>query len=1638
MKYLKIISILFVFIILNNKSYSKPVPPGAGDGEVAANILFLVDSSASMQSWIGDQGLGATPKAVYDSQGRILINQNGRNAVGLLRYTADGERDETFMPMRVTPSEACDETNDSFTTSSRNMRRNAGLNFVRDFRGNTGDHLFFFINRERRDRNVVYGFTEDGTDCRIGIRINLNRAILKDIDVKVIDDIPYLFAGGSWRRGGFFSTCNLSGTPSCITQSFRGNVTFRRMGRLSVNNEGTMVYVTNMADGDLYGYTLNVTSSTPLTSMTETRRCSNTDSPDLSDDSDDIIDATTVAVSPDNSNIVYLGSRINHAIQKLELTDTTCTVKASIGAGSNSVLTNTGNPGELAAADVRFSKVWGMHVDQYNNRILTSTSRGYIDEFNEDNFTKVSNDTAWLQQMGGPRIRRWDGVKQAINAIVNDTTLTTGAHFGFGHWNSGESGGPKKSTRGGYHCHVRDDCSYYNGWKPASITQGGETKELGHPNGTSELCNSDSCINVGISSRGASQIMGVLEPLGLAWGTDSNAFAQLASDYFADADAGGQVFDPDSKCQLNYVIVIGDGAMMNSGFTHRNFRNPNTTTTQKGEAGKTISALREKGVKTLMVAYGGGIRPGAMDLFDAFAVAGSCATAGSDECEPTIVADTPEDLKSELTSKIRQIIADKLAFTAPSITATIQEGGSLYQAQFAYEQFGEWKGTLLRKKIDSEGNVEHKTSKPNPFGNWSAAVEIKNQSEPVGVDDDRNIWTAMPGASYYGNWDNFDVKNTSAITNLFDILGYTVQDYHHSSSSCESVGVDGNKDDITGLINFMRGVDYFDFDGDCKVEEVRDHVMGDIYHSQLIEVGPPNASLDFSNTNEEAYHRSINNYAGFMTKYANRENIIYAGSNSGCLHAVNAETGKEEWCFIPPFIGALIPQIVNRSYDGNVDSVTIVMEEDSDGTKTEKEVKVAVGGTNPIFGVDGSPVVHDVLMEGYTSEGADDDAKKWRTILFLPYGRGGAGFSVLDITNPVINDDGKGPIHMFSIFNDQINKKILIADHEGNITEEPYNSGFSSVLQSEEGIQALDNYTTARTADEKTDETGETTTEQDAIAGCKGDGDYDDGDFKDVGTAACYRGKTFHFANITLDIDDNKAIAAGVLSAKLLKDGFSEALGIESAIMTDGLLKVTFAEEKIVNAYVTTIIKKDDAGNDVLDENGDPVAADDQQYANQNTDQFSISTACKGATGIAPEYDYTQLGETWSTPRIVRIPDVSETGNIVSGGINSDKYVAVMGGGMSKNDSCAGSAVFLVDLSMEDRDSPGKIFGAETNGGPINIVDTSPAGFTAGANTTATPNGSDISNAIPAAPLVITPDTAFGIPWRGAMVYINDLEGKITKINLTNSTENNAKLFSQTTLFRLNSNLDNARYSYFAMDAGIGVSKGQFMLFGSTGNFTDLGGREENMDNILYGVTDPDYPLFKHLNGPTIIPKGSDPQFVVQALKGADKANSIDNATVCKNVTGSTDFANCIDGKDAWVVKLGRDASDNIYLPKTFRKASASPTLFKGQVYFPIYQPPPNDTPCDQGSAFICVSDDECGYNNSAKLKLNTPADVENPTNNACAFVRKGVLSELVIFADKLFANVAGPTGDEETLFSILSVPGEIMQNKGGWRDSSF
>ena len=1681
-KYLKLFVFLFA-LILNSNANAKPVPPGAGDGDVKANILFLVDSSASMGRWIGGDGLGIASGITYDSQGRILIGQQGRRTMGgLIRYTAAGERDTNFTPIRGIPAAGCaQQTHVTNNFRGRNswLRRTSTVKFLAGLTSTVinNENIIFMNSRERRSWDHVLGFSEDGTECRFALRGAAGQ-IIYDFDIKTINGTPYIFmSGGHSRRSwSFFKSCNLT-NMQCTQQDFTSmNDITRRTMRLSVNNEGTIIYFSSNVNGDLVGHSL-VAAGAAFELGAETRRCTAVNDPNLTSE---IMFATGVEVSPDDSDIIYITSHFNHAVQKLQFDadgtagttdDDTCEVVTSVGTGTASISSNSGTSGALAADNINFNQPWGLHVT--STRILTATSGGYVDEFNEDLFTAAQRNTTWLQQMGGPRLRRWDGVKQAINAIVNDSTLTTGAYFGFGHWNAGENGGPRGRDRGGRYCHRNSDCTYYQGWGGFNTTfswveskdadgnvitttttdpitgvptespvleiaqsdTGSQTRV--HPNGTSSQCNRDSCLNVAVSPGGADLIMGTLNPLGMAWGTDSHAFSQIAYDYFKDSNAGGSIVDPDSECQLNYVIVIGDGAMTNTGV--------------EGAGGQTadrMEALRKMGVKSLYVAYGGGITGTNLDRFHALARIGSSELSASataqeciddEDCERAIIANTPEDLKSDLTSKIRQIIADKLAFTAPSISATIQKGGSIYQAQFAYEQYGEWRGTILKKflkpgKCDdtntdtSDDCVEHNTSPGNTHGNWSAATMIKGQSTAGGAPDTRKLWTAWsPGDTYAKSWDNFNTGNSTALKNMFDKLGYTIPDYHHSTSDCPAVGADTNLgDEVKGLINFMKGNDYFDYNANCDVEEVRAHVMGDIYHSQLIEVGPPDANISFTNTNQEAYYRATNNYQGFMTQQANRKKIVYAGSNSGVFHAINEETGKEQWGFIPPFIGSLLPQIINKNYDGKVDGG---------------------GGTNPIFGVDGSPVVHDVFIRGYNQNLGLSGTKSWRTLAVIPYGRGGAGFSVLDITEPGA-DGGKGPIHMFSIFNDRINQKILRADVNGFITEFDYNAGSGSLLTSLEGEVATDNFQKARDEDEKAGD--DVFTEQNAIAACS-----TSSDFRNTGTASCYKGKTFHFPEIILEYALGTEIPDGVLSATQLVGGVPQALPIKKAKMVDdgvggAILQLTFDSIKAFNANQS-----------------------DTEPTISN--QISI-TACLGASGLPAEYDYSQLGETWSTPKIARIPTSGVTGLSSSGsGIEGDRYVAIFGAGMAKNDACSGSAVFLVDLEGHVDGEPGSIFGAQDNGGPITIVDTSPSGLTLGQTVLSTPNGSDITNAIPASPVVITPDTAPNIPWRGALVYINDLEGKITKINLTNNTKGynpsatvdtgnlipgTTEMFDQTTLFNLKASQDNGRYSYFSMDAGLGLSDGGFWLFGSTGNFTDLGGRANELDNILYGIKDEHYPYWAHLNSVTIptavespgaVPMKINPEFIKLANQGASSADNIDNSTTCVNTSGDSSGSNCPlkTGARAWVAHLEQNDSGSFVLPRTFRKASAPPTLFKGQVYYPIYQPPPGANKCDQGNAFICAADDECGTNTSAQLdelEFNPVDDdgvsIANPSDGAvdlrCGFVRKGVLSELVVFGDKLYANVAGPSDDASTLFSILSIPGEIITNKGGWRDSSF
>ena len=100
---------------------------------------------------------------------------------------------------------------------------------------------------------------------------------------------------------------------------------------------------------------------------------------------------------------------------------------------------------------------------------------------------------------------RWDGAKKAIKSVLSDSTLTSGANFGFGYWSGGvnnKDGGPcdKDGTR----------CKYWTKWDIAK-------------NRHSDCVNNgkNACLAVPIGTEGASDAINMLNTIEIRWGTDS-------------------------------------------------------------------------------------------------------------------------------------------------------------------------------------------------------------------------------------------------------------------------------------------------------------------------------------------------------------------------------------------------------------------------------------------------------------------------------------------------------------------------------------------------------------------------------------------------------------------------------------------------------------------------------------------------------------------------------------------------------------------------------------------------------------------------------------------------------------------------------------------------------------------------------------------------------------------------------------------------------------------------------------------------------------------------------------------------------------------------------------------------------------
>ncbi len=302
---------------------------------------------------------------------------------------------------------------------------------------------------------------------------------------------------------------------------------------------------------------------------------------------------------------------------------------------------------------------------------------------------------------------------------------------------------------------------------------------------------------------------------------------------------------------------------------------------------------------------------------------------------------------------------------------------NLYNTTFEYRKNQQWKGHLYKRNLITDGDLKGDVSPVDPI---DAGSLLKNKKPSK-----RNIWTATDGTlTSTGSNNNFTTSNRSVLkTALYRDTERTVDD-----------------DEVDDLINFIRGYDSYDEDGNVNFTEERDWKLADIYHANLVLSVPPN-NVDISTSEKSrAYYKKTRAkpYSDFIGANVSRKEVVYAGANDGMLHAFDAGSLEELWAFVPPPVLDKLRLIHNTK--------------GSDGVK---------GKSNSIYLVDGTPTIKDIYYQD-----------KWRTILMAGLGYGGKGFYAIDITDP------DNPSHLFSFLHDSSKRVVDYWDVDGTLTTYDY------------------------------------------------------------------------------------------------------------------------------------------------------------------------------------------------------------------------------------------------------------------------------------------------------------------------------------------------------------------------------------------------------------------------------------------------------------------------------------------------------------------------------------------------------------------------------------------------------------------------
>jgi len=343
-----------------------------------------------------------------------------------------------------------------------------------------------------------------------------------------------------------------------------------------------------------------------------------------------------------------------------------------------------------------------------------------------------------------------------------------------------------------------------------------------------------------------------------------------------------------SQCQSNHIVLLSDGAATSNNAIDR----IETRISQDGpvscstahpysdRCGRELAAWMknndhsdeftgEQKITTHTIGF---------NLDDPTLLQG-IATSGGGIFEP---ASSASELLLAFKKIFNNVSQRNASFVSPGATVSqfnrLRNRTDVYYAMFKPSGTARWSGNLKRYEMsvdenndfvlrDSRGNLAINetagTFHPNARSYWS--TKIDGDDVQVGGAAEQ-IQLANP---------SFTNRKVYTYTGTTPDLTDPSNDFSSTNTNLDQTllslppTVTSDPDKIREIIDWARGKDLFDNDGDGDKNEARDH-MGDPMHSVPL-----------------------------IANYDNGESVIYMATNEGFLHAVDTDDGHEHFAFIP-------------------------------------------------------------------------------------------------------------------------------------------------------------------------------------------------------------------------------------------------------------------------------------------------------------------------------------------------------------------------------------------------------------------------------------------------------------------------------------------------------------------------------------------------------------------------------------------------------------------------------------------------------------------------------------------------------------------------------------------------------------------